>query len=65
MFVWTPPLHMHLLILLALKDTGGQKTKRTQEVLRSARALFSFKIFYKIDTVAFSFVFDKYCPIMY
>ena len=27
-------------------------------------ALFSSKIFYKIDTVALSFVFDKYCPIM-
>jgi hypothetical protein len=26
--------------------------------------LFSSKIFYKIDTVALSFVFDKYCPIM-
>jgi hypothetical protein len=25
-------------------------------------ALFSSKIFCKIDTVAFSFVFDKYCP---
>jgi hypothetical protein len=28
------------------------------------KALFSSKIFYKMDTVAFSFVFDKYCPIM-
>jgi len=27
-------------------------------------ALFSFKIFCKIDTVAFSFVFDKYFPII-
>jgi hypothetical protein len=27
-------------------------------------ALFSFKIFCKIDTVALSFVFDKYCLIM-
>ena len=25
---------------------------------------FSSKIFYKIDNVVFSFVFDKYCPIM-
>ena len=30
----------------------------------ATQALFSYKIFYKIDTVAFSFVFDKYCPIM-
>jgi len=29
-----------------------------------ATALFSKKIFYKIDTVAFSFVFDKYCLII-
>ena len=28
------------------------------------KALFSSKIFYKIDTVALSFVFDKYYPIM-
>ena len=28
------------------------------------KALFSSKKFYKIDTVALSFVFDKYCPIM-
>jgi len=28
------------------------------------KALFSFKIFYKIDTVALSFLFDKYYPIM-
>jgi len=28
------------------------------------RALFSSKIFYKMDTVAFSFVFDKYYSIM-
>ena len=28
------------------------------------RALFSSKKFYKIDTVALSFVFDKNCPIM-
>jgi hypothetical protein len=27
-------------------------------------ALFSSKIFWKMDTVAFLFVFDKYCPIM-
>jgi len=27
-------------------------------------ALFSSIFFYKIDTVAFSFVFDKYYPIM-
>ena len=27
-------------------------------------ALFSSKFFCKIDTVAFSFVFDKYCPII-
>ena len=27
-------------------------------------ALFSSKIFYKISTVIFSFVFDKYCSIM-
>ena len=27
-------------------------------------ALFSSKIFYKRDTVAFSFTFDKYCPIL-
>jgi len=27
-------------------------------------ALFSSKIFYKINTVAFSFVFDKYYPII-
>ena len=27
-------------------------------------ALFSSKIFWKIDTVALSFVFDKYCLIM-
>ena len=26
--------------------------------------LFSSKIFFKIDTVAFSFVFDKYYPII-
>ena len=31
---------------------------------KSIEALFSFKIFCKIDTVVFSFVFDKYCPIM-
>jgi len=28
------------------------------------KALFSSKIFWKIGTVALSFVFDKYCPIM-
>jgi len=27
-------------------------------------ALFSSKIFCKMDTVALSFVFDKYCPII-
>jgi hypothetical protein len=27
-------------------------------------ALFSLKIFYKIDTIIFSFVFDKYYSIM-
>ena len=27
-------------------------------------ALFSSEIFWEIDTVAFLFVFDKYCPIM-
>jgi len=27
-------------------------------------ALFSSEIFWKIDTVAFLFVFDKYCPII-
>jgi len=27
-------------------------------------ALFSFEKFWEMDTVAFSFVFDKYCPIM-
>ena len=32
---------------------------------KNSRALFSFKIFCKIDTVAISFVFDKYCLIMY
>ena len=29
-----------------------------------AKALFSCKIFYKMGTVTFSFVFDKYYPIM-
>ena len=28
------------------------------------KVLFSSEKIYKIDTVAFSFVFDKYCPIM-
>jgi hypothetical protein len=28
------------------------------------KALFSSKIFGKMSTVAISFVFDKYCPIM-
>jgi len=27
-------------------------------------ALFSSKIFWEIDAVAFLFVFDKYCPII-
>jgi len=31
---------------------------------RGAWVLFSYKNFYKMGTVAFSFVFDKYCPIM-
>jgi len=31
----------------------------------SAKALFSFKNFYKIKIVPISFVFDKYYPIMY
>ena len=29
-----------------------------------SKALYSSKNFWKIDTVAFSFVFDKYCQIM-
>ena len=38
----------------------------SQKILQnfSIKALFSSKIFCKIDTVAFSFVFDKYCSIM-
>ena len=32
--------------------------------LEPIQALFSSKIFCKIDTVAFSFVFDKYCSII-
>jgi len=31
---------------------------------RSTWALFSSEKFWEIDTVALSFVFDKYCPIM-
>ena len=35
-----------------------------KSIITVTKALFSSKIFYKMDTVAFSFVFDKYCPIM-
>jgi len=46
-----------------------REIKQTHDMHRRSRkyrskALFSSKIFYKIDTVAFSFVFDKYCLIM-
>jgi len=34
------------------------------EISPLRQALFSFKIFWKIDTIALPFVFDKYCPIM-
>jgi len=33
-------------------------------LLFKIRALFSSENFWEMDTVAFSFVFDKYCPIM-
>jgi len=33
-------------------------------IYENAKTSFSSKIFCKIETVAFSFVFDKYCPIM-
>jgi len=44
-------------------DHGGV---RTSCIHRGGRelALFSSKNFGKIDTIALSFVFDKYCPIM-
>jgi len=32
--------------------------------VETEQALFSSENFWKIDTVALSFVFDKYCPIM-
>jgi len=35
-----------------------------KRICRLILALFSSKIFCKIDTVVFSFVFDKCCPIM-
>ena len=35
----------------------------TSWLYEAIMALFSSKIFCKIDTVTFSFVFDKYCPI--
>jgi len=43
-----------------------QKKKREiqEEPMVVLMALFSSKIFCKMDTVAFSFVFDKHCPIM-
>ena len=31
---------------------------------RTSWALFTSEKFWKMDTVAFSFVFDKYCPII-
>jgi len=38
--------------------------KIQNENAKYIKALFSSKKFCKIDTVALSFVFDKYCPIM-
>ncbi|KAG0527383.1 hypothetical protein BDA96_06G228800 [Sorghum bicolor] len=47
--------------MLILADAEQRERKKAR---RGSKALFSSKIFCKIDTVAFSFVFDKYCPIM-
>ena len=44
--------------LLSVHDAHAEAPRH------DGRDLFSSKIFCKIDTVAFSFVFDKYCPIM-
>ena len=42
----------------------GVDAKEAKSRIDEPEALFSCKIFCKIDTVTFSFVFDKYCSIM-
>jgi len=43
---------------------GSQLVGRKEKFPDTAWALFSSKMFCKIDTVAFSFIFDKYYPII-
>jgi len=47
-----------------IEKAAKKKNKKLVPPKILTRALFSFKIFCKIDTVAISFVFDKYCLIM-
>jgi len=46
-------------------DLLSKKKKKQMDGMEMDAALFSSKIFYKIGTVALSFVCDKYCPVMY
>ena len=48
--------------LVFLCDNDGERCCFL--IFRLVKALFSSQNFWEIDTVAFSFVFDKYCPIM-
>ena len=51
-------------IVLWLVIMNSAENEEVEADISPPKALFSSKKFCKLDTVALSFVFDRYCPIM-
>jgi hypothetical protein len=68
-YVWSSA-DMELWVFSRARFAGVARVRRGQwsRIFRaysgSGKALFSSENLWEMDTVAFSFVFDKYCPIM-